>query len=114
MSENDIYNCPLCGRVFAPENGLTADEHLAKGIIAAFKEMQVKEESGEHIGKPLPCPRCGYIRKDENGNPLSRHEDILICMNCAIEETVIEASGNNPLPITQWRIISDLLKALNG
>lgn len=40
MNENEKCKCPMCDQEFAPESGLTAKEHLAKGIVRIYREMQ--------------------------------------------------------------------------
>ena len=51
----DDNKCPICGSLFSPANGMNPAEHLAKGILSAYRGMQEKNE-GPNMP---PCPRCG-------------------------------------------------------
>ena len=107
MSENK--SCPICNGTFKPADGLTAEEHLAKGIIAIYKELQDKVEY-EDCSDSFPCPRCSHVRMNAKvaRNALSRHADIQICDICGVDEAALVFSGN-PLPLSDWWIVKELL-----
>jgi predicted RNA-binding Zn-ribbon protein involved in translation (DUF1610 family) len=103
--DNNIQRaCPLCSQAFTPADGMTADEHLARGILRTYAEMQGKENT-------LPCPRCGENSMDTNvlRNALSRHFDIHICDACGNMEAVLLSEGKS-IPLESWWAVGELLK----
>ena len=107
MKNNDKCTCPLCKQKFTPADGYTPDEHLARGILRTYAEMQGKGENKN----TLPCPRCGEYSMSDNvlRNALSRQFDIHICDACGNQEG-IEASEGKSTPLESWRIVTDILK----
>lgn len=105
--KNEPCNCPLCNQAFIPAEGMTADEHLARGILKTYAEMQGKGE----YENTLPCPRCGRYSMSQNvlQNALSRQFDICVCDSCGLREA-IEASEGKPLPLESWRVVAEILK----
>jgi len=83
-------DCPLCGQDFIVADGYSPAEHLTKGLITVFSEMQLKAEQDISIENPLPCPRCGQYRMlpKVHRNSLSRHEQIYVCPICGTDEAV--------------------------
>ena len=113
MENKKTCKCPICNQDFTPEDGLSIEEHMAKGIIRLYSEMQQK-----NIDTPMPCPRCG--KNDILAgyrNALSRRADIYICPDCGTAEA-LEDSAHNPLPLTEWYIVTEILaeikEALNN
>ena len=108
--DNGSCKCPLCEQRFTPEEGVTPEEHLAKGIIRTIKEMQDSSLLYE-----LPCPRCGHMRmkRDLTENALSRHADIYICSECGENEALRDAE-NDVLPVVAWYIVNEILKGTPG
>lgn len=108
MTENRECTCPVCNQRFALENGVTPEEHLAKGILKVCREMQDYPHAGE-----LPCPRCGHqrMKPELHKNTKSRHADIYICEECGTQEAML-AMQNNPLPLIGWHIVSEILVCL--
>lgn len=106
MSENKKCECPMCKQAFTPENGMTMEEHLAKGIIAIVREMQNNPDKHDPT-----CPRCGHARMKPilQRNALSRSADISVCDVCGTDEA-LRASENNALPLTEWYIVKEILK----
>jgi len=100
--------CPLCDQIFTPENGLSPDEHLANGIILAYKKMQ---ESDFCIYQN--CARCGEKRLNAElkTNDLSRHADIIICPECGTDEALREEEENK-LPLAEWFIVREIIKKI--
>ena len=83
--------CPICSQRFHPADGLTAEEHLARGIIKVVKEMQEKEEQDGCTDGISQCMRCGEYRMLPKlaRNALSRHADgVQICPVCGTNEAV--------------------------
>lgn len=103
-------SCPLCNQAFEPSEGLTAEQHLAKGIIRTYKDMQQSSMAFE-----LPCPCCGHNRMNPvlEENAISRHCDVYICSECTIKE---EMQGYiiDELSITTWYMVNELLKTICG
>ena len=108
MKQENHCNCPLCGQAFTPADGMTANEHLTRGVLKAYADMQ--KVKNEH-DSPLPCPRCGGNSMSSNvlRNALSRQFDIHICDACGNLE-VVEASAGTPLPLESWWAIAEILK----
>jgi len=106
MNQKNHCNCPLCGQAFTPADGMTANEHLTRGILRAYADMQGK---GEHDNS-LPCPRCGENSMSSNvlQNALSRQFDIHICDACGNLEAV-EASVGKTLPLESWWVVAEIL-----
>jgi hypothetical protein len=101
--------CPLCNQTFIPADGITADEHLANGIIAAYAEMQ-RKASQENCASNLPCPRCGHYHMSCKSarNALSRRARIHICDGCGTREAMEAFAGDVP-PITTWWVVTEML-----
>jgi hypothetical protein len=98
----DNNKCPMCGSTFRPVNGMTPEAHLSKPLLLLYRGIQ-EDYTGD---VPLPCPRCGKNLCHENdGNTVSRYEDVIVCEECGIDESEREANGNE-LPVTDWHIIS--------
>jgi len=97
--------CPLCNQSFIPEDGLTAEEYLAKGIIKAYSEIQRKNPETS-----IPCPRCGKNNMLPGfRNALSRGADISICPACGTDEALRDLNFN-PLPLTEWYAVKEILR----
>ena len=107
MDQEKQCTCPLCNQGFTPADGMTADEHLARGILRAYAEMQGK---GKH-DNTLPCPRCGEYSMSTNvlKNALSRHYDIHICDICGNLEGT-EAAVEKSIPLESWWVVTEILK----
>ena len=107
MSENN--SCPICSSTFIPADGLSAEEHLARGIIAIYKKLQDKAEY-EGCSDSLNCPKCGKVRMNEkvSRNALSRHADIQICDICGVDEAALVFAGT-PLPLFDWWVVKEVL-----
>lgn len=101
-------NCPLCGRIFAPEEGSTPKQHLAMGIIKTYSAIQRKHNDTE-----LRCPRCGKLKMRENQvtNAYSRHYGIYICNDCGTDEALRDY-GKYPLPLLEWDVVKFILLPL--
>lgn len=110
MKETNTCKCPLCEQMFSPENGLTPREHIAKGIIKAYREMQNTQHDLE-----LPCPRCGNKQSKPvmSDNAISRHIDAYICDECSIDE-LKRNETDNALPFTDWYIVYDILTSIKS
>jgi len=95
MNEIEKCKCPMCDQEFAPESGLTAKEHLAKGIVRIYREMQDVQHTHE-----LPCPRCGHMimRPVLEENAFSRYIDVYVCSECGIDEALRDMR-KDPLPL---------------
>lgn len=83
---------------------MTADlkkDELYKSFLGAHGKYQQ-----ELIG---PCPRCGYRPMNPKLmlNTLSRHADIYICESCGMEEAMMDAAHQPPLPFADWAIFQD-------
>jgi transcription elongation factor Elf1 len=101
MDNQNKHCCPLCDQMFSVENGVSATEHLAKGIIKAVSEMQ------EKLGvDAFQCPRCGRLRMvpGKHQNAESRYARISICNKCGIDEALREEKSE-PLQITAWHVV---------
>lgn len=107
MIQENHCECPLCGQAFTPADSMTADEHLARGILRAYADMQGKGENNNS----LPCPRCGEYSMSPNvlRNALSRQFDIHICDACGNHEAIDTAEGT-PLPLKSWWAVTEILK----
>jgi len=107
MKNNDQCTCPLCDQGFTPADGMTAGEHLARGILRVYAEMQRKGD-GENSH---PCPRCGESSMSPNvlQNALSRQFDIHVCDACGNLEAVDAAVGKS-LPLESWWVVTEILK----
>ena len=107
MKKNEKCSCPLCNQEFTPADGMTANEHLARGILKSYAEMQSKREHEN----TLPCPRCGEPKMSANvlRNALSRQFNIHICDICGNLEAV-EASNERSLSLESWWAVSEILK----
>jgi RNA polymerase subunit RPABC4/transcription elongation factor Spt4 len=99
--------CPVCRQTFVFEDGVTADEHLARGIINAVTEMQEKADNDDFDR----CLRCGQERMlpKKTRNAFSRHADIYICPICGTDEAVRDYTGG-VLPISDWWIVREILE----
>jgi predicted RNA-binding Zn-ribbon protein involved in translation (DUF1610 family) len=102
MSKTEKCSCPLCGGSFTPDDGTTADEHLAIGILKVYKEMQGRER--------YPCPRCGSDTMSDKiaRNALSRIADVQICDACGTDEA-LRAVNDTAIPITEWWAVREIL-----
>ncbi len=107
---NKRCKCPLCNQGFTPEDGVSPQEHLAKGILKTVREMQ-----NASLLYNLPCPRCGHMRMRSRlaENAASRHADIYICPDCGTNEALRDEK-QNALPLQGWFIISELFKSISG
>lgn len=107
MKKDEQCTCPLCNQEFTSADGMTAREHLARGILKAYEEMQGKGV----YENTLPCPRCGAYSMSQNvlQNALSRQFDIHVCDACGLREAV-EASEGKPLPLESWWVVTAILK----
>ena len=103
-------NCPLCGQGFTPADGLTSLEHLARGVIQVFSELQAKHDVLPIPEASLPCPRCGEYRMLEKAprNALSRQAKIYVCPICGTDEAYRAYIGE-ALPIAEWWAVRELL-----
>lgn len=110
MSDTNDCTCPFCNQNFTPENGTTPEEHLAKGILRMYSEMQ-----NFPLGREHPCPRCGQMkmRSARGENALSRHFDICICSECGTDEALRDYN-KNVLPLLAWDAVDKILKCLPG
>jgi predicted RNA-binding Zn-ribbon protein involved in translation (DUF1610 family) len=110
MSDQKTCDCPLCGTPFDPASGVTAEEHLALGVLAVYKDLQAKTDKAGKGANPLPCPRCGYARMKPGmvRNSLSRHYDIYICPECGNDEAYREYS-KSMLALSQWWAVREVL-----
>ena len=106
MNQEKQCNCPLCNQTFIPEDGMTADEHLARGILRTYAEMQ---NQNKHDNS-LPCPRCGKDSMSANvlKNALSRHFDIHICDICGNQEAV-SVSVDKSISLQSWWAVTEIL-----
>lgn len=99
------HQCPMCKGEFKPADGVSPQEHLAKGLLDAYRGLQEKNEDGNM----LPCPRCGKpMNPDLENNAESRHEDVYICDDCGVDEAEREA-GNDTLPVPEWYVVKEIL-----
>ena len=107
MNQEKHCTCPICNQSFTPGVGITVDEHLARGILKVYAEMQKKNKHDNS----LPCPRCGKNSMSANilQNALSRHYNIHICDACGNREATEAAVGKNH-PIESWWAVSEILK----
>ena len=110
MEKANECSCPLCGQDFTPENGITPEEHLARGILGTYSEMQKSTEPDD-----FPCPRCGHsrMRPELAANAVSRHFDVYICSECGTDEALRDYR-KDVLPLTVWYVVQELLKHMPG
>jgi ribosomal protein S27AE len=110
MNKNNKCNCPLCGGDFIPETGLTPKEHLTRGILKTYCEMQKSTHT-----ENLPCPRCGYMSMKPRlaTNALSRHFNIYICSTCGTDEALRDFK-KDVLPLSAWNAVIGLLIHMPG
>ena len=108
MKNNNKCTCPLCNQNFTPPDGMTAGEHLARGVLKTYAGMQGKSDDYDNSS---PCPRCGENSMSGNvlRNALSRQFDIHICDDCGNREA-IEASEGKPMPLESWWAVAAILK----
>jgi len=111
MGEKSKIPCPLCNRAFSPANDLITFDLLVCGIILAYKAMQEKANHADKYTNPLPCCRCGHFRMQPNvaRNALSRHENIMVCDICGVDEAV-RVFSDSVLPTSQWWICNEILR----
>jgi len=111
MQENKTCKCPICNQRFTPDDGLTPQEHLEKGLLKAVREMQ-----DASLLYKLPCPRCGHKRMRENmvENALSYYMDIYICPECGVDEAMRDIEKKKPIPTAAWFIVSEIFKSVSG
>jgi len=109
-ADNKKCACPLCSQEFTPADGYSPTEHLTKGLITVFAEMQINAEQDTSIENPLPCPRCGQYRMlpKVHRNSLSRHEQIYVCPICGTDEAV-RVHSDTVLPTSEWWICGEIL-----
>ena len=107
MSQEKHCDCPLCGQTFTPANGITASEHLARGILSTYARMQGTRDD---VVNALPCPRCGECSMSPNvlRNALSRHFDIYICDACWNLEAALVSEGKS-IPLESWWAVTEIL-----
>jgi len=107
VKNNDKCTCPIYKQDFIPADGVTAGEHLAKGVLKNYTEMQGKGK----YENTLPCPRCGKYNMSANvlKNALSRQFDIYICDLCGNLEGV-EAANGTPHSLESWWVVTEILK----
>ena len=108
MNQDKHCDCPLCGQSFTPADGMTAGEHLARGVLRAYAEMQGKSDDYDNN---IPCPRCGEDSMAGNvlRNALSRHFDIHVCDACGNKEAVLVSEGKAD-PLDAWWAVAEILK----
>ena len=108
MSNYDC-KCPICQQHFNPADDTTAEEHLIKGIIAVYADMQHKASSCD-CASNLPCPRCSQSTMNDNvyRNALSRRAQIHVCDICGTQEAV-EAFKGAETPLLDWYIVKEIL-----
>lgn len=77
---------------------ITEEELHLKTVLEGLGQAQRQEVS---IGA---CPRCGYRPMNPKlmFNPLSRYADIFICESCGMEEAMMAAAHQPPLPFAEW------------
>jgi len=104
VSKEKQCTCPLCNQGFTPAAGMTAGEHLARGILRTYAEMQHKGD----YGTSQPCPRCGESNMSANvlHNALYWQFDIHICDACGSSE----AAEGESLPLESWWAVAEILK----
>lgn len=109
-STSNRCKCPLCNQAFTPEDGLSPQDHLAKGILKAYRELQDASLTHE-----FPCPRCGRnrMRPILAKNAASRYEDIYICEECGTDEALRD-TRQNVLPLQGWFVVSELFGRISG
>jgi rRNA maturation endonuclease Nob1 len=92
-----------------PDDGVTAVEHLAKGIIEVIRAMQENVEY-DGVNTMLPCPRCGNYRMHFKAarNAFSRHEPVHVCSICGTDEAV-RIYSNCVLPTADWWVVKEIL-----
>jgi predicted RNA-binding Zn-ribbon protein involved in translation (DUF1610 family) len=105
MSDNGKCVCPLCGENFIFDDEITADEHLARGVLALMKDWQENEEYDMSR-----CLRCGQRRMLSKivRNAMSRHTDLYICPACGTDEAV-RVYSDSVMPVTDWWIVKEIL-----
>jgi DNA-directed RNA polymerase subunit RPC12/RpoP len=105
MKDTTDQRCPLCDQTVYPADGVSVNEHLARGIITKYAELQSEGERDERT-----CPRCGYKRMLQGvmRNALSRHFDIYICPECGNDEA-IRVYKKSILPAESWYIVQEIL-----
>ena len=110
MDNINKCKCPICKQNFTPEKGVTPEEHLAKGTLKVFAEMQ----HFPHVHE-LPCPRCGRMEMREKlvENARSRHFDIHICCDCGTDEALRDYK-QNVLPLFAWNSVNSIMKCFSG
>jgi len=101
--DNNNCTCPLCNQSFTPTDGMTADEHLARGVLGLYTEMQ-------SINNTLPCPRCGENSMSHNvlKNALSGQFDVRVCDICGNREGV-EAAEGKLISLESWWVVTEIL-----
>jgi len=110
MDKTNECNCPFCGQEYILENGITPEEHLARGILRTYNGMQKSTQIDD-----LPCPRCGHMRMRPElaANAVSRHFDVHICSECGTDEAMRDYS-KDIRPLFAWFIVKELLKRMPG
>ena len=108
MSQYNKCTCPLCNQDFTPANGMTAGEHLARGVLKTYADVQGKSDNCDNT---LPCPRCGENSMSHNvlKNALSRQFDIHVCDICGNREGT-EAAEAKLMPLESWWVVAEILK----
>jgi len=74
----------------------------AKALIESLTPLQEDPEAELYL-----CPRCGHdrMKKPAVKNALSRRANVYICSECGQEEAMLDAVGNEPLPLNQWAMV---------
>lgn len=110
MDKNKKCTCPICNQAFKPSEGLTPEEHIAKGIIRVFAEMQK-----DPFINTSHCPRCGHrqMEPELEHNAISRQIDVYVCNDCGIDEA-LNGTNNNKFSLVSWSIVSEILKNICG
>ena len=110
MSINYDCKCQICKQAFNPADGTTAEEHLIRGIIAVYADMQRKVSSCDYASN-LPCPRCGKYNMSDNvyRNALSRTRESIYVCDCCGSVQAIEALKGAEMPMIDWYIVKEIL-----
>lgn len=75
------------------------EEMSCKHLLVSLGKLQ-------QLGQIGPCPRCGYRPMNPKLmlNALSRHADVYICPSCGMEEAMLAAAHEEPLPFPKWAL----------
>lgn len=74
-------------------------ESSCKHILNSLGQLQ-------QLGQIGACPRCGFRPMNPKLmlNSLSRYADVYICEACGMEEAVLAASQEEPIPFPKWSL----------